>query len=179
LERGQITLSSNQVAELQAGRLYVNFKSARFPHGELRGEIFPTAPVEFSANLSGRNEIPRNRSQHRGEAVFTLIGNNLSYELALDIFPFMSAGIYDSPFASQSPFNLVGKLDTLIGVIIPDGGFPNAPGLLGQSLFPGNLTLTDEQVYRLKRGEFYLNVLAARFPRGEIGGRILQQGPVF
>jgi hypothetical protein len=69
----------------------------------------------------------------------------------------------------------IANLDNLFGVQIPDGGFPNEPGLPGQILYPGQsiLNLTDAQVYRLKRGEFYLNVLTSRFPRGEIGGRIL------
>jgi hypothetical protein len=46
---GQITLTSNQVTQLLAGQLYVNFKSAKFRQGELRGEIFPTAPIQFPA----------------------------------------------------------------------------------------------------------------------------------
>jgi hypothetical protein len=172
---GQITLSSNQVAELVAGQLYVNLTSAKFRQGELRGEIFPTAPISFSATLNSRNEIPRSASTHRGEAAFTLSGNSLSYELALDNFPFMSAGIYASPFVFPSPLNLISKLDIQFGVVIPNGGFPNAPGLPGQTLYDGQsaLNLTDEQVYRLERGEFYINVLTPRFRFGEIGGRIL------
>jgi CHRD domain len=172
---GQITLNSSQAAELLAGQFYVNFKSAQFWQGELRGEIFPTAPIQFSATLSGRNEIPRNASAHHGEAAFILTGNNLSYELALDNFPFTSAGIYASPFAFQSPFNLISKLDIPFGAVIPNGALPNTPGLSGQLLYDGQsaLNLTDEQVYRLEHGEYYINVLTSRFRNGEIGGRIL------
>jgi hypothetical protein len=173
---GQIALSSNQVVQLLQGQFYVNLKSPRFPRGELRGEIFPTAPVQFSAILNSRNEIPRSASTRRGEAAFILSGNSLSYELALDNFPFTSAGIYASPFAFPSPFNLISKLDIPFGVVVPNGGFPNAPGLPGQTLYDGQsaLNLTDEQVYRLERGEFYINVLTSRFRFGEIGGRILR-----
>jgi len=174
---GQITLSSNQVAELLAGQLYVNFKSAKFRQGELRGQIFPTAPIPFSATLSGRNGIPRNTSRHHGEAAFVLSGNNLlSHDLALDAnFSWTSMGIYSLPIPFLNSKSLIANLDNLFGVQIPDGGFPNEPGLPGQILYPGQsiLNLTDAQVYRLKRGEFYLNVLTSRFPRGEIGGRIL------
>jgi hypothetical protein len=172
---GQITLTTKQITELLTGELYVNFKSAKFRQGELRGEIRPTAPIVFFATLNNRNESPRNTSTHRGEAVFTLSGNSLNYELALDNFTFTSAGIYASPFAFPSPSNLIAKLDIPSGVAIPAAGFPNAPGLPGQTLYYGQsaLNLPDEQVYCLKRGEFYINVLTARFPRGEIGGRIL------
>jgi len=38
---GEITLNPNQVRELAAGRLSVNFPSTSFPHGELRGQILP------------------------------------------------------------------------------------------------------------------------------------------
>jgi hypothetical protein len=175
---GQITLTGNQVAELLAGQLYVNFKSTKFRQGELRGEILPTAPVQFSATWIGRNEIPRNprnTSMPRGEAAFTLTGSTLDYEVALATnFAWTAVGIYASPFAN--PFNLVAKLDTTIGVMIPPGGLPNAPGLPGQTLYDGQsaLNLTDEQVYRLERGEFYINVLTSGCRNGEIGGRILQ-----
>jgi len=172
---GQITLAGNQVAELLQGQLYVNFKSAKYREGELRGEIFPTAPIQFSATLSGRNEIPRNVSAHRGEAAFTLAGNNLTYELALDNFTFTSAGIYAAPIAFPSPFDLIAKLDITLGVVIPVGGLPGVLGLPGQTLYEGQsaLSLTDEEVYRLKHGEFYIEVLTPHFRNGEIGGRIL------
>src|SRR5208282_1610269 len=172
---GQIALSSNQVAELLQGQLYVNFKSVKFRQGELRGEIFPTAPVPFSATLSSRNEIPRNprnTSTQRGEAAFTLTGNNLSCEVAMDVnFAWTGIGIYTSPLTT--PFSLIAKLDTTYGVMIPAGGLPNAPGLPGQVLYSDNLTLTDEQVYRLNHGDFYINALTSRFRNGEIGGRIV------
>jgi hypothetical protein len=172
---GQIVLSSNQVAELLDGQLYVNFKSAKFRQGELRGGIFPTAPIQFSATLTGRNEIPRNprnTSTPHGEAAFTLTGNTLICEVAMDVnFAWTGIGIYASP--SASPFNLVAKLDTTFGIMIPAGGLPNAPGLPGQVLYSGNLTLTDKQVSQIKRGDFYINVLTSRFRNGEISGRIL------
>ena len=168
---GTLSLTDEQAEELRHGEFYVNVSTTQFPRGELRGEILSTAPIQFYATLNGRNEIHRNASTRRGEAGFTLTGNSLSYELALDNFTFTSAGIYASPF--PNPFNLIAKLDTTIGVMIPAGGLPNAPGLPGQVLYSGNLTLTDEQVSQIKRGEFYINVLTSRFPRGEIGGRIL------
>ena len=168
----KITLTASQVTELLAGRLYVNFKSPKFRQGELRGAIFPTAPAQFSATLSGRNEFPRSARVQRGEAAFTLAGNNLSCEVAMDVnFAWTGLGIYTSPFAT--PINLVAKFDIVYGVMIPPGGLPNAPGLPGQVLYSDNLTLTDRQVCQIKNGDLFINVLASRFRSGEIGGRIL------
>ena len=172
---GQIALSANQVVQLLQGRFYVNLKSPRFPGGELRGEIFPTAPVFFSAILSSRNEIPRNASTHRGEAAFALSGADLAGNVALDAnLSWNSMGIYDS--RNPLPQTLVVPLTNVFGVMIPPGGFPghpDLPGSPGQALYPEQTILTDEQVYRLKRGEFYINIVTSRFRFGEIGGRIL------
>jgi hypothetical protein len=168
---GTFSLTDEQAEELRHGEFYVNVSTTQFPRGELRGGILSTAPIQFSAILSGRNGITRNASAHHGEAAFTLTGNSLSYELALDNFTFTSAGIYAPPF--PNPFNLVAKLNTTFGVMIPAGGLPNAPGLPGQVLYSGSLTLTEKQVGQIKRGDFYINVLTSRFRNGEISGRIL------
>ena len=176
---GQVALSSNQVAELRAGQLYVNFKSVQFRQGELRGEILPTAPIQFSATLSGIKDMfrnPRNVSRHHGEGLFILSGNRLSHDLALDAnFSWRSTGIYSYPFPPLKPDGLIASLDNLLGVLIPDVGIPGEPGFAGQILYPGqaDLTLTDRQVEQLKKGWLYINILTSRFPRGEISGRIL------
>lgn len=172
---GRTNLSTNQVAALLQGQFYVNLKSARFPRGELRGQIFSDQPLKFSATLSRRPEIPRSRP-HVGEAAFTLVGANLTGNVALNTnFSWNAMGIYVAPLAL--PQTLVAGLTNFIGVQIPPGGFPGhpeLPGLPGQVLYPEQTILTDEQVYQLKRGEFYLNVLlTSRFPRGEISGQIL------
>ncbi len=173
---GQITLTSNQVAELLIGELYVNFKSAKYRQGELRGEIWPIAPIQFSATLRARGESPRKPGVQCGEATFTLSGATLTGNVALDTNIFWnSMGIYASPIVL--PKTLVATLTNVFGVLIPDGGFPGHldwPGLPGQVLYPEWATLTDKQVSQIKRGEFYINVLTSRFRFGVIGGQILQ-----
>jgi hypothetical protein len=172
---GQIVLSSNQVAELLAGQLYVNFKSAKFRQGELRGGIFPTAPIQFSATLSRRSGPPRKPSAQCGEATFTLSDATLTGNVALDTNIFWnSMGIYASPIVM--PKTLVATLTNVFGVLIPDGGFPGHPdwpGLPGQVLYPEQVTLTDRQVSQIMHGDFYLNVLSSHFRNDGIGGRIL------
>ena len=169
---GLLALSSNQVVQLLCGQLFVDLKSLQFPRGELRGQLWPADPILFSATLSGRNIRPRNNSPHGGEALFTLTGATLAGELALDgNFSWKSIGIYASPVAL--PGTLVAALTNVIGVVIPPGGFPGEPGLPGQGLYDEHATLTDRQVNQLKNGRFYLQILTPRFPRGEIGGRII------
>jgi hypothetical protein len=176
---GQITLSSNQAVQLSRGQLYINLKSARFRQGELRGEIWPDIPIQFTATLTGRGESPHKpRAKHDettyGEAVFTLTGANLDGNVALNTdFAWNAMGIY-------APNNdvremLAVPLTNVVGVIIPAGGFlghPDWPGLPGQVLYPESAALTDRQVVALKNGQLFLQV---RFRNGSIGGQIVPE----
>jgi len=47
---GSITLTHQQVHELRAGRLYVNFSSATYPSGEIRGQILPVGTDNASTS---------------------------------------------------------------------------------------------------------------------------------
>ena len=42
---GGLELTPSQIAQLRAGLLYVNIKSAQFPDGEVRGQIVPETPA--------------------------------------------------------------------------------------------------------------------------------------
>jgi len=166
---GQITLTGGQVLQLLRGSLYLNLKTSKFRQGELRGQIWSVTPKEFSTLLRGRNEVPPNNSQRRGEAAFSLSGSTLAWQVALDNFPFKQVGVFTGPNTK----NPIIQLNTKFGVQIPVGGFPNAIGLPHQFLYTGGLTLTDRQVLQLRTGELFLDVLTSRFPHGEIAGRIL------
>ena len=43
---GAVELTPSQIAQLRAGLLYVNIKSAQFPDGEVRGQIIPEEEAE-------------------------------------------------------------------------------------------------------------------------------------
>ena len=45
---GEVPLADEAVDELKRGRLYVNFVTARYPRGEIRGQILPVRPVHES-----------------------------------------------------------------------------------------------------------------------------------
>ena len=175
LHTGQIALNSIQVAELLAGCLYVNFTSAAFPRGELRGQIVPLIAFQFTADLKGANEIPRKASPYHGTGTFTLSGSQLTYYLALDaVLGQVSAGVFYGPSRLKSDWrNPVFNLDTSSGVLIPEGGFPGVPGSPGQMLYSGTLNLTDEQAAWLRSGELSVNVSTTQFPRVLIRGQIL------
>ncbi len=179
---GQITLSSNQALQLARGQLYVNLKSARFRQGELRGQIWPDAPIQFTATLTGRGEPPRNPGIRHdepayGEAAFTLSGANLDGNVALNKnISWSSMGIYGSSAAPSE--HLMIRLTNVFGVMIPAGGFPGHPdwpGLRGQVLYPEWATLTDRQVVALKSGQLFLQLISSRNRNGQISGRLFPE----
>jgi hypothetical protein len=45
---GEVPLTDEAVDELKRGRLYVNFVTAHYPQGEIRGQILPVGPVHES-----------------------------------------------------------------------------------------------------------------------------------
>jgi len=166
-------LSSNQVVQLQRGQLYINWESAKFKHGELRGQIWPSAPARFSTTLSTHTEFSRNQNVSRGEAQFTLAGTDLSYKIVLDSnFTRIVAGIYDPGFPQGDFRNRMIWLNTTNAMRIPLGGIPNSPGLPGQLLYSGQLTLPDKQIGELLNGQAYLEVLAPGCRNGWLSGRI-------
>lgn len=160
--QGQITLSSNQVTQLLQRRFYVNLKSKRYRQGELRGEIWPDAPVHFSATLAGYARLPHNQKPQHGEAMFTLAGTTLSYQVAVDTnFVGGIIGIFDSGGRLLGTQNQIALLNTTFGVQI-GGGVPDSFGLPGQVLYEGELTLTDDEVNELENGQLFVEALAHR-----------------
>jgi hypothetical protein len=171
---GQINLSSNEVAELLQGHLYVNFTSSRFRQGELRGEILPAAPVQLAATLGVLGEVPRRESTNHVEASFTLTGDSLAYQVAMDTNLIQSwIGIYESLMPNRGPHVPLQKLNTTFDSGITAGDSSDTPGYPGQVVYSGELTLTDEEVSELESGRYYLRVVMARSGNGEIGGQIL------
>jgi hypothetical protein len=166
---GQVNVTTNQAAQLLRSRCFVNFKSPQYPFGEVRGEIFPTTPLNFAVTLSGTNEIPRNASTNRGQATFTLAGYHLSGLIGVDLaLSVNSAGLYAPPFAMAGTRNRVCAFDTsrIEWEIDRDGRETRL-------FYPSSIALTDFQVFLLKHGGTFLNVTTPRYPNGEIGGRVL------
>ena len=76
-------LTSALLAELLAGRLYVNVHTGANPGGEIRGQVLVTTGIGFSANLEGAQENPPVNTNARGTGTFML--NNAGTELTYDV----------------------------------------------------------------------------------------------
>lgn len=112
----------------------------------------------FSADLTGGQEVPPVTTPARGSATAALEGSTLDYTVQFSGLsgPATGAHFHGPAVAGQNA-----------GVQVNIG----QSGLA--SPLKGSAKLTDQQVADLKAGRMYLNVHTARNPGGEIRGQVL------
>lgn len=121
--------------------------------------------LQFAANLNGANEIIPNSSLVFGTGTFSLNGNSLAVSVLLQpIFAPTSAGIYFSAIAGQA-----GPLQFDLGNRITIDPTATQPAGIG---YFSTLSLNNQQITDLENGHWYVNVLTAANPGGEVAGAI-------
>ena len=115
--------------------------------------------TQFSAILSGDQEARAVDTDASGVARFTLTGNMLSFEVAVqDIDNITASHIHLGAPGANGP--VVFPLYTGTGSFDPDNPIS------------GDLTLTADNIADLLAGNYYVNVHTSDFPAGEIRGQI-------
>jgi hypothetical protein len=156
----------DQLAKLNAGELYYNVHSARFPGGELRGQLNQQVR---SAALSGANEAP-------APIVSSATGSGI---LALDPLTRRVSGyvrtagiaVVDPASPKRQAHVHLGAPGTAGSVIVPLQ--ETSPGS-GFWMVPTGAVLTLDQVAAFNAGNLYFNVHSEANPSGEIRGQIVQ-----
>jgi CHRD domain len=120
------------------------------------------ATLNYTAQLSGRSEVPKNNSKGTGRlaATFDTQTKAFNYTLTFDGLtgPATAAHIHGPANRKQSA-----------GVVVPLGDKnPTSP-------ITGSATLTDDQVKMLQSAKMYVNVHTAANPAGEIRGQITER----
>lgn len=162
------TLTTNQVAALNAGRVYVNVHSMNRTGGEIRGQLVPEETIVLEAYLSAGSETDAVASDGSGVVTAILQGNTLMVS---------------------------GSFQGLTSPLVPDAGgahlHAGAPGVNGDPIFtlnafvePGRLeggfraadntfVLEPQQRQALLNGQVYVNVHSANYTSGELRGQLL------
>jgi len=158
-------LSLDQMAKLTAGQLYYNVHSAKFPAGEIRGQLNQQVR---SAALSGANEAPTpNNSSATGTGI-----------LALDPVTRRVSGTVRTTGITvvdpASPKRLAHIHQGAPGVA-GDVIVPLEETALGSGVWkvPTGAVLTLDQVAAYNAGNLYFNVHSEANPTGEIRGQIV------
>lgn len=160
---GQIVISDAHKAAILAGRTYVNVHTVANPAGEMRGQI---TPVLMQASLSGGNERPAPvNTAARGLGVFTLVGNQLSFNLTYRGLSGAAVAAHIHGPASQS---------ASAGILVDLGPF-NGGAFGSNGTLSGTVTLTAPQLAAVIDGLTYVNVHTPMHGGGEMRGHILPQ----
>jgi CHRD domain len=155
---GVVGVTSDQLTLLKSGTAYVNIHTAANGGGEIRGQI---APTQFTATLSGPNEVPAVASSGTGSATLTLIDNQLFWDVTY-------SGLTSSAIAAH--VHGPGSPTQAVGVLFPIGNPTGTSGTL-----TGTQTLTMQQFGYLLDGLTYINVHTTANSGGEIRGQIVPQ----
>lgn len=146
-------LTPAQVADFNAGALYFNAHSAKFPAGEARGQIGREVAL---ARLSGAQEIPQNRSTGTGLGVISLDPVTKLADLTLkytNIVP-TAAHVHTGALGANGPVTFQ------VGTPVSNRYSATA------------VAFSDAQVADFRNKAMYFNIHTAALAGGEIRGQI-------
>ncbi|MCX6928959.1 MAG: TIGR03118 family protein [Verrucomicrobia bacterium] len=154
---GSVSLTPTNMAYLLAGLTYINIHSVSNSTGEIRGQIYP---VQFSATLSGANEVGPATSTGTGSGFFTVVNNLLSYNVSFAnlLSPATASHIHGPATPAQNAL-----------VLIPFSGTPAATS----GTISGTAALTPQELFDMAAGLTYANIHTTNYPGGEIRGQVL------
>ena len=154
---GTAALTPSQVADLEAGALYINIHSMAHPGGEIRGQILRRGEELFVTPLTGVQEVPRVVTSATGTASVILnpATSAIRYRMTTTLMP----------SAAHIHRGIAGVSGPVVYPLTPNG-----------STIVGTQTVTPTDIAELRGGRFYVNVHTAANPGGEIRGQLLAPG---
>jgi hypothetical protein len=151
-------LNAQQLADLQAGKLYVLVRSAAYPAGELRAQILPTNVSVRIATLSGTNEVPPVLSGGQGQAAVTVDSTAMTAAVHVTV-----SGI--TPTDAELDTGGAGAVGTTLATLTVDPVNPNHYSDEGIALLTSDLT-------NFNSDNWYVNVSTAAHASGELRGAV-------
>jgi len=149
-------LSTQQRADLQAGKLYVLVRSAAFTAGELRAQLLPPGfSVNFAA-LFGAVEVPAVTSGGSGQAAVTVDSAGLKAAVHVTV-----AGIV--PNGAEIDTGAAGTVGALLATLTVDP-------LNNHHYANEAVTLAAADLTSINAGNWYANVFTATHAGGELRG---------
>lgn len=159
---GAIVLTDAQKAVVMAGRTYVNIHTGANGDGEIRGQV---APVLMQASLLDGYEPGNVNTGARGFGSFTLIGNQLSFNIGYaDLGGPAGAAHIHGPAGPDASTGVLVDLSPFHG-----GSF----GSMG--MLSGSTNLTAAQLAAVIDGQTYVNFHTTQHGTGELRGQVMPQ----
>lgn len=154
---------------------YFNIHSTTFTGGEMRGQLLPEKPLNFSAYLSSIFEVPEAVSRGLGAVKAELLGTEL-----------VITGTFRS-LSSSVATDVAGGAHVHLGYAGATGGIQfglkptiDANGLGGRFEAKDNtFALTADQVTQLRNRQLYVNVHSATQRSGELRSQLLPEANLY
>ena len=157
-------LDAAQLADLFAGKFYVNVHSSAHPGGEIRGQIVPATITVIRTELEGQQEtIPVNSSSSAVAyiTVDTVTGNVIGNLRTTNLDSASAAHIH-SGFAGTNGAAAIGFVQDATDITFWE--------------FPADANLTPAQLTQLNQGGMYFNVHSPANPKGDLRGQVVPEG---
>jgi hypothetical protein len=154
-------LTSELVADLVAGNIYVNIHTSANPGGEIRGQVNVTRQGSgFTAQLEGSQEVPAVTSSATGTGWFILNPEEteLTYHVTFSGLTLAASHFHMAP---------AGTAGGVVRAITFDGN--TASGVWKST---DTQALTPELAADLLAGNIYVNIHTSANPGGEIRGQV-------
>jgi hypothetical protein len=155
---GKVTLTSDEATALAADQLYIDIPSQAHAGGEIRGQIATPGSTIYTATPQGAQEVPAVLSNYAAHASFILGPDG------------MSAVYHVVTGATPTNVLLVRAIATISpGQVV----YPLMP--TGQTI-DGTLTLAGGDQADFQANHFFVNILTAQNPAGELRGQVIPAG---
>ena len=159
--------TSETLAQLLAGNLYINVHTAANPGGELRGQVLPhaTPGTPYMAVIDGAQEVPSVTTDANGTGALILnaVQTELEYDITVDTAQ-LTGPITAAHFHNAAVGEAGGVVRTLT--------FVNGTAT-GTWTSSDDQPFTSEMLAQLLAGNLYINVHTAANPGGELRGQVL------
>jgi hypothetical protein len=153
---GSIMLTQEEQDALGSDKLYVDVQSPMHLGGEIRGQLTAPGAQIFVVAANGARQIPTVQSSYTGHASFVMSPDqaNLTYHVVTDAVPTDV------------------RLHRGIGAVNGPVAYPLTVGQTSD----GVVQLAASDPMDLQAGRFYLNIVTANNPAGELRGQLLVPG---